>query len=95
MGTIDIGIFMIMFLKCKGMCKTFFFLDKIKNDCHTIKGIQSFVTKKQRECSAKFATHPYSTCVKLRVGGWLRKSSSGMLLGIIARQASDETLSLR
>lgn len=24
-------------------------VDKIKNDCHTIKGIESFVTKKQLE----------------------------------------------
>lgn len=90
---------MVIFLKCKGICKTFFMqVDKIKKkktDCHTIKGIESFVTKKQGVFSAKFATRPYSTCVKVRVGGWLRKSSSGMLLGIVARQASDETLSLR
>lgn len=51
--------------------------------------------KSKRVFSAKFATRPYSTCVKVRVGGWLRKSSSGMLLGIVSRQASDETLSLR
>lgn len=71
-------------------------VDKIKNDCHTIKGIESFVTKKQlRVFSAKFATRPYSTCVKVRVRGWLRKSSSGMLLGVVARQASDETPSLK
>lgn len=31
----------------------------------------------------------------MSVQGWLRKSSSGMLLRIVARQASDETLSLR
>lgn len=31
----------------------------------------------------------------MSVQGWLRKSSSGMLLRIVARQVSDETLSLR
>ena len=91
MWTITTGILLVIFLKCKGICK----ICNKKNGCHTIKGKKSFVTKKQRVFSAKFATRPYSTCVKVRVGGWLRKSSSGMLLGIVARQASDETLSLR
>lgn len=49
--------------------------------------MESFVTKNQRVFSAKFVTCPFSTCVKLRVGGWLRKSSSGMLLGVGDRQA--------
>lgn len=65
-----------------------------KKDSHTIKGMGSLVTKKQEYCLLNLP-RPYSTCVKVRVGGWLRKSSSGMLLGIVARQASDETLSLR
>lgn len=48
MRTVDIRL--VIFLKCKGICKTSFFIqvDKIKNDCHTIKGKESFVTKKQK-----------------------------------------------